>query len=95
MQLRFFDAESNDADESIDRGARNRSKTVANVIAFATCLPNEIDASRFSGPEQFFAGAPYISLQKSNVIFSTPNRPMPMPRSIAVLENDRKQSKKS
>ena len=67
----------------------NASKTVEKIIAFAICLPTKIDASRFSGPEQFFAGAPYISLQKSNVVFSTPNRPMPMPRSIAVLENDR------
>ena len=31
----------------------------------------------------------------ANVVFSTPIRPMPMPRSIAVLENDRKRSKKS
>ena len=28
-----------------------------------------MDASRFSGTEQSFAGAPYISLQKSNVVF--------------------------
>ena len=34
------------------------------IIAFAICLLNKIDASRFSGPEQFFAGAPYISLRK-------------------------------
>ena len=82
----FFDAESTDADASIDRGARKRSKTVEKIIAFPKSLPNKIDASRFSGPEQFFAGAPYISLQKSNVVFSTPNRSMPMPRSIALLE---------
>ena len=88
IERRFFDADSTDADASIDRGARNRSKTVEKIIAFAICLPNEIDALRFSGPEQFFAGAPYISVQKSNVVFSTPNRSMPMPRSIAVLEND-------
>ena len=72
------------------------SKTIENdrkVIAFPKSLPNKIDASRLSGPEHFFAGAPYISVQKSNVVFSTPNRPMPMPRSIAVLENDRKRSK--
>ena len=95
IERRFFDAESTDADASIDRGARKRSKTVEKIIAFAICLPTKIDASRFSGPEQFFAGAPYISVQKSNVVFSTPNRSMPMPRSIAVLENDRKRSKKS
>ena len=75
--------------------AHPRSKTIEKIIAFPKSLLNEIDASRFSGPEQFFAGAPYISVQKSNVVFSTPNRPMPMPRSIAVLENDRKRSKKS
>ena len=28
--------------------------------------------------------------KKSNVVFSTPIHPIPMPRSIAVLENDRK-----
>ena len=69
------------------------SKTIENgrkIIAFAICSPTKIDASRFSGPEQFFAGAPYISVQKSNVVFSTPNRPMLAPRSIAVLEDDRK-----
>ena len=49
-----------------------RSKTVEKIIAFPKSLPNEIDALRFSGPEQFFAGAPYISVQKSNVVFSTP-----------------------
>ena len=65
------------------------------IFETCVCLPTKIDASRFSGPEQFFAGAPYISVQKSNVVFSTPNRSMPMPRSIAVLENDRKRSKKS
>jgi len=40
-------------------------------------LLNKIDATRFSGPEQFFAGAPYIFFKKSNVA--------PMPRSIALL----------
>ena len=72
IERRFFDAESTDADASIDRGARKRSKTIEKIIAFAICLPTKIDASRFSGPEQFFAGAPYISVQKSNVVFSTP-----------------------
>ena len=33
-------------------------------------------------------------LQEIERRFSTPNRPMPMPRSIAVLENHRKRSKK-
>ena len=60
------------------------------IVAIAMCLPSKIDASRFSGPEQFFAGAPYISVQKSNVGFSMPTRPMLIPRSIAVLENGRK-----
>ena len=58
-----------DADASIDRGAGNRSKTVEKIIAFAICLHEEIDASRFSGPEQFFACAPYIFFKKSNVVF--------------------------
>ena len=65
-------------------------KQIETFQRFTRCLPTKIDASRFSGSKQCFAGAPYISLQKSNVVFSTPNRPMPMPRSIAVLENDRK-----
>ena len=56
IERRFFDAESTDADASMDRGARKRSKTVGKIIAFAMCLGNEMDASRFSGPEQFFAG---------------------------------------
>ena len=55
IERRFFDAESTDADASIDRGARKRSKTVEKVIAFPKSLPNKIDASRFSGPEQCFA----------------------------------------
>ena len=66
------------------------SKTVEKIIAFAICLPSKPDASRFSGPEHFFACAVYVFLKESNVVFSTPNRPMPMPRSIAVLENGRK-----
>ena len=69
-ERRFFDAESTDADASIDRGARQRSKTLENFIAFAICLPNKIDASRSSGPEKCFAGAPLISLKKSNVAFN-------------------------
>ena len=57
--------------------AHPRSKTIEKIIAFAICLLNKIDATRFSGPEQFFAGAPYIFFKKSNVA--------PMPRSIALL----------
>ena len=67
IERRFFDAESTDADASTDRGARKGSKTVAKVIAFAICLLSKIDASRFSGPEQIFAGAPYISLRKERL----------------------------
>ena len=37
------------------------SKTVEKSLAFAIGLHEEIDASRFSGPEQFSAGAPLIS----------------------------------
>ena len=77
IERRFFDAESTDADASIDRGARKRSKTVEKIIAFAICLHEEIDASRFSVPEQCFAGAPLISLLKSNVVFATPIRSIP------------------
>ena len=90
IERRFFDAESTDADASIDRGARKGSKTVEKIIAFAICLHEELDASRFSGPEKVFAGAPYISLKKSTVGFSTPNLPMPTLRLLEVLENDRK-----
>ena len=69
IERRFFDAESTDADASIDRGARKSSKTIEKIIAFAICLHEEIDASRLSGPEQFFACAPYIFFKKSNVVF--------------------------
>ena len=45
IERRFFDADSTDADASIDRGARRRSKIVEKNIAFATCLPTDVDAS--------------------------------------------------
>ena len=59
-------------------------------IWFAQCLPAEIDASRFSGPEQILAGAPHIFSPGATRDFSTPIGSMSMPRSIEVLENDRK-----
>ena len=55
--------------QAVDLPPSNASKTVEKIIAFAICLPNKIDASRFSGPEQFFACAPYVFLKKSNVVF--------------------------
>ena len=45
------------------------SKTIENSLAFAICLHKEIDASRFSGPEQFSAGAPLISPYFESAIF--------------------------
>ena len=42
-----------------------------NLQCVAVRSPKKIDASRFSGTEQYFAGAPFISLLKSNVTFST------------------------
>ena len=51
--------------QAVDQPAQPRSiasKTIQKIIAFPKSLPNEIDASRFSGPEHFFAGAPLISL---------------------------------
>ena len=48
IERRFFDAESIDADASIDRGARKRPKTVEKIIASAICVPNKIDASRIA-----------------------------------------------
>ena len=71
---------------------RSKNHSVYNGLLHVS---NKIDASRFSGPEQLFACASYVFLKKSNVVFSKTNRPMPMPRSIAVLENDRKRSERS
>ena len=68
--------------QAVDLPPSNASKTIEKIIAFPKSLPTKIDASRFSGTEHFFAGAPLISLQKSNVAFSTPIRSTPMPRSI-------------
>ena len=41
------------------------------IIAFAILSPEEIDASRFSGTEQFLYGAPLISPLLSTIDFST------------------------
>ena len=61
------------------------------IIAFTIYLPTKIDASRFSGPEQIFAGAPYISVQKSNLIF----RPESIDADASIDRGARKRSKKS
>ena len=45
------------------------SKTIEKIIPFAICSPNEIDASRFSGPERFFACAPYIFFKNRTLFF--------------------------
>ena len=45
------------------------STTIENPLAFAICLHKEIDASRFSGPEQFSAGAALILLLFAKMIF--------------------------
>ena len=57
---------------------------------FHDFLHSKIDASRFSGTEQFFADSPLLSPLLRNIDFSTPIRSISMPRSIEVLENDRK-----
>ena len=67
IERRVFDVESIDADASIDRDAQNNR----NLQRFAVCTQVEFDASRFSGTEQCFAGAPLISQKKSNDTFST------------------------
>ena len=41
--------------------AHPRSKTIEKIIAFAICLLNKIDATRFSGPEQFLLARPIFS----------------------------------
>ena len=70
--------------------ARSRcSKTIENPLAFAICLHKEIDASRFSGPEQFSAGAALILLLFAEMIFRRRFDRFPMPRSIEALKNDR------
>ena len=50
--------------QAVDLPPLNASKTIEKIIAFAICLPTKTDASRSSGPEQFFAGAPYIFLKE-------------------------------
>ena len=45
------------------------SKTIENPLAFVYVLRKEIDASGFSGPEQFSAGAPLILLLCAEMIF--------------------------
>ena len=45
------------------------SKTIEKIIRVSQCLHKEIDASRFSGPEQFSAGAPLILLLRAQIIF--------------------------
>ena len=44
--------------------------TSKSVHCVAIFLHEEIDASRFSGPEQFFAGAPYIFCKETERRFS-------------------------
>ena len=115
----FFDAESTDAEASIDRGARKSSKTVEKnhsvryvafstpdpcrcldrsrcsktiekIIPFAICSPNEIDASRFSGPERFFACAPYIFFKNRTLFFrrrTDPCRCLDRSRCSKTVEN--------
>ena len=41
---------------SLCRAIQPAFKTIEKIIAFAICLPTKIDASRFSGLEQFFGG---------------------------------------
>ena len=73
------------------RSDRSRcSKAIANLFDFALCLPSKVDASRFSGTEKFFADSPLLSPLPSNINFSMPIRSISMPRSVEVLENDRK-----
>ena len=67
-----------------------RQKKVEKVIAFVILSSEEIDASRFSGTEHSFYCAPLISPFVSTIDFSTPIRSIWTPRSIEVLENDRK-----
>ena len=55
----------------------------------AICFPKEIDAFLFSGPEQFFNGAPMFSPLPSTMIFSTRIRSISLHRSLAVLKNAR------
>ena len=52
-------------------------------------LHKEIDAFLFSGPEQFFNGAPMISPLADRIDFSMPNRWILTGRPIEVLKNGR------
>ena len=65
-QNRLLDADLIDVDASIDRGGRNRAQIVSRLCFF---LQNKIDASRFSGPEQFSSGLRWFCLNISNRFF--------------------------
>ena len=52
------------------------AKASANVFGFALYLPNEFDASGFSGPEQNLVGAPRYSSLGSKIHLATPIRPI-------------------
>ena len=60
------------------------------IIRVSQCLHKEIDEFRFSGPEQFSAGAPLILLLFAKIIFRRRFDRFPMPRSIEAFKNDRK-----
>merc|ERR1712185_30993 len=66
------------------------SKTIEKIIRVSKGLHKEMDAFLFLGPEQFSADAPLILLLCAKMIFRRRFDRLPMPRSIEVLENDRK-----
>ena len=54
------------------------------------CLPEEIGASLFPGPEQIFNGAPALSPLLSEMVSRRRIRSMSMRRSIEVFKHERK-----
>ena len=54
----------------------------------AICFPKEIDAFLFSGPEQFFNGAPMISPLADRIDFSMQNRWIWTDPPLAVVKTD-------
>ena len=65
------------------------SKTIEIYYWVAACPPKEIGAFLFSGPEQFFYGAPLISPLADRIHFSMQNQSIWTDRPLEVLKNDR------
>ena len=66
-----------------------RSKAIEIYYWVAACPPKEIDAFLFSGPEEFFYGAPLISPLADRIDFSMQNRWIWIDPPLEVVQTDR------